>query len=66
MKTNDYPLGSTFEHEGTVLMVAEDRRELGCNDCWFCEKEGCNISNCTAKNRVDGKDVIFVKLAGHE
>jgi hypothetical protein len=68
MKTNDYPLGSTFEHNGIALLVAEDRRDLGCNDCWFGDMdddEKCKVPHCTGKYRADGKDVVFVKLPEH-
>ncbi len=68
-KTNDYPLGFTFEHEGTMLTVAEDMRNLGCNDCWFGGKDDdvkCKVPHCNKERRVDGKDVIFVERPGHE
>ncbi len=69
MKTNDYPLGSTFEHEGTMLIVAEDKRDLGCNDCWFGGKTDnvkCKLPHCNKEYRIDGKDVIFVEHSDHE
>jgi hypothetical protein len=67
MKTNDYPLGATFEHNGTVLTVIEDRRDLGCNDCWFGDKDDdvkCMLPHCNREYRTDGKEVVFVKHSG--
>jgi hypothetical protein len=66
MKSNDYPLGSTFEHDGTVLMVAEDRRDMGCNDCWFGNMDDdrkCKLPHCNKEYRADGKEVVFVKIS---
>ncbi len=66
MEHRDYPLGSTFEHEGTMLIVAEDKRNLACNDCWFGEKNGCKVPRCTGEYRIDGKDVVFTEYSGNE
>ncbi len=69
MKTNDYPLGMTFEHEGTMLMVVEDKKILGCNVCWFGNEDitvKCKVPHCNKDRRIDGKDVVFVEHFGHE
>lgn len=66
MKTNDHPLGSTFELDGVTLVVALDQNDLTCNDCWFENRTTCKHPHCDGKRRADGTDVVFKKLSGHE
>ena len=66
MEKNDYPLGSTFEHEGNAILVVEDTTENEedgvCEYCYFYESAGgCKQYPCTHDFRDDKKDVYYIK-----
>lgn len=65
METKDYPLGSTFEHNGAMLIVVDDSENKCCEACYF-HHQPCNHLNCTSDFRDDGNDVRFEKLEDYE
>ena len=66
MERNEYPLGSTFEHEGSTVLVVEDNNELEeegpCDYCYFNKlADGCIQHPCTDDFRKDRKNVYYRK-----
>lgn len=52
-------VNEVFEFEGTTLQVVETE-EMNCKNCYFNYRKKCNI-NCLPSERIDEKNVIFVK-----
>ena len=53
-------IGETFNLNGKVLQACESTESNGCKGCFFEEYHPlCSDYVCAAKEREDGKDVIF-------
>ena len=52
-------IGKVFEFEGTDLQAIETE-DMTCTRCYFKYRESCDI-HCIPSNRVDKKNVIFIK-----
>jgi hypothetical protein len=66
MKTNDYPLESTFGHDGVTLIVVDDSDNNCCDGCYFFGMGDCHLFRCMSAIRNDGREVRFEKLDSYE
>jgi hypothetical protein len=58
MKPKDHPLGTTFEYEGTTLIVVGNDDGKGCGACYFFDRE-CGPMHCTSGFRREKNEVRF-------
>ncbi len=64
MEHRDYPLGSTFEHEGTMLIVVDDSDGKCCDACYFFNKgTACRYLNCMSSYCREHNEVRFEELS---
>lgn len=73
MTKKEFKVGEVFQCGLVKLKVIEDKNQLDCSDCdrcFFadcCDVSGLHISehiasSCIASERIDGKNVSFVKV----
>lgn len=55
-----YKLGQEFTYLGKKVVVVEDIRDNGCNNCAF-RKAPCP-GDCMSECREDGKEIIYKEI----
>lgn len=59
-REKEIKVNEIFEFEGATLL-AISTEDMTCTRCYFKYRESCNI-HCIPSNRVDKKNVIFIKV----
>ena len=54
--------GSAFGVKRRMIMCVEDVIGCLCKDCFFKNRTYCDVFDCCADSRKDGKEVRFVEI----
>jgi len=64
--TEEYPIGSIFEHKGKYYLVCEEDGDEDCNGCKGCYlSENCaplDYTRCHSSDRKDAKSVVYKEI----